>query len=172
MLNASIAAAFVACAPAANWLISNWGTVCVPHGPCLIPVGFGLMAPSGVLLIGLALVLRDEMHERLGRWWTLAAMILGGALGFAVAPASVATASAIAFVLAEMLDWAIYSRLRAQGRHWAVLGSGAAGALADSVLFSVIAFGSAKWAPGLWLAKIYASMAWSLWLATGKGRPA
>jgi len=40
--------------PTANWLIGNVGTVCIPDGPCLIPVGFGLMAPSGVLMIGVA----------------------------------------------------------------------------------------------------------------------
>ena len=47
---------FGLCIPAANWLIGNAGTVCVPNGPCLIPVAPGLMAPSGVLMIGLALV--------------------------------------------------------------------------------------------------------------------
>ena len=34
--------------PAANWMIGHVGTVCAPHGPCLIPVAPGLMAPSGV----------------------------------------------------------------------------------------------------------------------------
>ncbi len=28
---------FVATIPAANWLIGNLGTTCVPNGPCLIP---------------------------------------------------------------------------------------------------------------------------------------
>ena len=37
--------------PAANWMIGNVGTVCVPKGPCLIPVAPGLMAPSGVAMI-------------------------------------------------------------------------------------------------------------------------
>ena len=37
-------AAFVATVPAANWLIGNVGTTCVPNGPCLLPVGFGLSA--------------------------------------------------------------------------------------------------------------------------------
>ncbi|MBN4747477.1 VUT family protein, partial [Pandoraea nosoerga] len=50
---------FIATIPLANWLIGNVGTTCVPGGPCIIPVGFGLMAPSGVLMVGLALVLRD-----------------------------------------------------------------------------------------------------------------
>ena len=42
--------------PAANWLIGNVGTKCVPNGPCLIPVApGGLVAPSGVTMIGIAL---------------------------------------------------------------------------------------------------------------------
>ena len=59
-------AVFILTIPAANWLISNIGTVCVPNGPCLVPVAPGLMAPSGVLMIGLALVMRDAVHEHLG----------------------------------------------------------------------------------------------------------
>ena len=39
--------------------LGNVGTVCVPNGPCLIPVAPGLMAPSGVLLIGAA----DEIER-------------------------------------------------------------------------------------------------------------
>ena len=37
-------------------MIGHVGTVCVPNGPCLIPVAPGVMAPSGVLMIGAALV--------------------------------------------------------------------------------------------------------------------
>ena len=44
--------------PAANWLIGHVGTACVtPQGPCVVPVAPGLMAPSGVMLVGVALVL-------------------------------------------------------------------------------------------------------------------
>jgi type IV secretory pathway TrbD component len=46
-----------------------------------------------------------------------------------------------------------------------VLLSGLAGAVVDSVLFSWLAFGVVKWAPGLILAKLYASAAYALWLA-------
>ena len=52
--------------PTANWLIGHAGTVCVPNGPCLVPVAPGLMAPSGVLMIGIALVLRVLVQRRLG----------------------------------------------------------------------------------------------------------
>src|SRR5262245_824967 len=52
--------------PAANWMIGHVGTVCVPNGPCLVPVAPGIMAPSGVLMVGAALVLRDLVQRRLG----------------------------------------------------------------------------------------------------------
>ena len=61
--------AFGATIPLANWMIGAVGLVCVPQGPCLIPVAPGIMAPSGVLLIGLALVLRDLVQRRLGATW-------------------------------------------------------------------------------------------------------
>ena len=34
------------CIPAANWLIGHAGTVCVPNGPCLIPVAPGVDGAS------------------------------------------------------------------------------------------------------------------------------
>ncbi|OZA72172.1 MAG: beta-carotene 15,15'-monooxygenase, partial [Caulobacter sp. 39-67-4] len=43
--------------PAANWMIGHVGTVCVANGPCVLPVAPGILAPSGVLMIGAALVL-------------------------------------------------------------------------------------------------------------------
>ena len=52
--------------PAANWMIGHVGTVCVPNSACLIPVAPGLMAPSGVVMIGAALVLHDLVQRRLG----------------------------------------------------------------------------------------------------------
>ena len=62
--------------PAANWMIGNVGTVCVPEGPCLIPVAPGVMAPSGVVMIGLALVLRDLVQRRLGLRWVTGAIVV------------------------------------------------------------------------------------------------
>ncbi len=63
------------CIPVANWLILHVGTVCPPNGPCLIPVApGGILAPSGVLMAGLALVLRDLVQRRLGVRYGLAAI--------------------------------------------------------------------------------------------------
>ena len=149
-------AAFTLCVPAANWMIGNVGQ-CVPGGPCLIPVGFGLMAPSGVLMIGLALVLRDAVHESLGPRFALAAIGIGCALSLLVAPPALAVASTAAFGFSELANHAVYSRLRASGRWLAVAASGVVGAFLDSLLFVWIAFGSVDLAVGTTLAKIYAS---------------
>ena len=40
----------------ANWLILNVGMVRLPDGTHLVPVGFGLMAPSGSFAAGVTFV--------------------------------------------------------------------------------------------------------------------
>ncbi|MGB7692607.1 MAG: VUT family protein, partial [Pseudolabrys sp.] len=74
--------------PAANWMIGHMGTVCVPNGPCLVPVAPGVMAPSGVLMVGAALVLRDLVQRRLGVEFGIGAIIAGAALSAGLAPRS------------------------------------------------------------------------------------
>src|SRR5262245_3793865 len=71
--------------PAANWLISNVGTTCVPNGPCLVPVAPGIMAPSGVLMIGAALGLRDLVQRRHGAFTSVGCIVAGAALSFVIA---------------------------------------------------------------------------------------
>lgn len=152
-------AAFACTVPAANWMIGNVGTVCVPDGPCLIPVAPGLMAPSGVLLVGLALVLRDLVHERAGATAAALAVVAGAALSFATADPRVAVASAVAYLLAETVDFAVYTPLRRRGLALAVAASGVVGAFADSAVFTRLAFGSFEFSAGNTLGKLYASAA-------------
>lgn len=156
--------AFAATIPAANWLIGNVGTVCVPQGPCLIPVGFGLMAPSGVLMIGLALVLRDWLHETGGRSLALAAIFVGATLSWFVAIPALAAASAAAFLLSELSDFAVYAPLRERHRPAAVMASGIVGAAVDSAVFLWLAFGSLDFLAGQVVGKLYASAAVALLL--------
>lgn len=158
-----LAAAFLACIPAANWLIGNVGTTCIPSGPCLIPVAPGLMAPSGVLLIGAGLALRDALHERMPRWAVATLIAAGAGLSLAFSPPALALASAVAFLLSELADFAVYDRLRRRAMWLAVAASGLVGAVLDSALFSLLAFGTVQWAPGLILAKCYASAAFAAW---------
>lgn len=158
--------AFLATIPAANWLIGNVGAYCVPSGPCLIPVAPGLMAPSGVLMIGLALVLRDAVQQMLGLRWAVAAIVCGVILSAAVAPPALVLASATAFLIAESLDLAVYTPLRRRSLALAVLASGAVGAVADSAAFLFIAFGSLDYLAGqvvgkLWMTLIVAALLWA-----------
>src|SRR5215813_1505918 len=97
--------------PAANWLIGHAGTVCAPSGPCLIPVAPGLMAPSGVIMIGIALVLRDLVQRRLGVGVAVVAINVGAALSAMIAPASLVIASTVAFLMSELADLAVYTPL-------------------------------------------------------------
>ncbi len=153
--------AFIACIPMANWMIGHWGTVCVPHGPCLVPVfpwgpeGRPLMAPSGVLMIGLALVLRDLVQRRLGRGTALLSIVAGAALSGAVAPPALVFASAGAFLLSELADFAVYTPLQRRGLVVAVLASSVVGLIADSLLFLWLAFGSLEFLEGQILGKLW-----------------
>jgi uncharacterized PurR-regulated membrane protein YhhQ (DUF165 family) len=154
--------AFMGCIPAANWMIGNIGTACAsPHGPCLVPVapwgpgGHPLMAPSGVLMIGLALVLRDLVQRRLGRAVGLAAIVAGAALSGAVAPPPLVYASATAFLLSELADFAVYTPLQERGLVLAVLASSVVGLIVDSVLFLWLAFGSLDFLAGQILGKLW-----------------
>lgn len=150
-------AAYLATIPGANWMIGNVGQC--QMGVCVIPVGFGLYAPSGVLLVGLALVLRDVIHERVGTRAALWAIMAGSLISLALAPPQLAAASLLAFGLAELADLAVYAPLR-QRRLWlAVLLSGLAGAAVDSAVFLLVAFGSLNFLLGLIVGKLWASVA-------------
>jgi uncharacterized PurR-regulated membrane protein YhhQ (DUF165 family) len=135
-------AAFCLTIPAANWMIGHAGTVCVPNGPCLVPVAPGLMAPSGVLMIGVALVLRDLVQRRLGVEFGVAAVIAGACLSAAVAPPSLVIASAVAFLLSEGADLAVYTPLARRRLVLAVFASSVVGLVIDSIVFLWLAFGS------------------------------
>jgi len=154
---------FLLCIPAANLLIQHVGTTCITNGPCLIPIAPGLMAPSGVLLIGLALALRDALQQHASSRVVFGCIVGGGLLSLLFSPPALAIASALAFLLSELADWAVYSRLRQRGLHAAILLSGLVGAVLDSLLFGLLAFGTIKWSAGLVLAKLYASAAFAAW---------
>lgn len=153
------ALAYLSTVVGANWAINHLGTAPLgPGAPHTIHVGFGLTAPSGVLFVAAALILRDLVQYLTGvkrGKQTLALMtplILAGAgLSFAIANPKVALASAVAFMLSELVDYGLFTwtapepgTASATPRRWsaAVLAGGAAGAVADSLIFLSIAFGS------------------------------
>lgn len=140
--------AFTACVPAANWLIQNVGTFCVPNGPCLIPVAPGLTAPSGVLLVGIALVLRDLVQRRLGLNWAFAAIAAGGLLSALFAPPALVMASVAAFLLSEIADLLVFTPLQRRGLVVAAVASSLVGLVVDSIVFLWLAFGGLQFLAG------------------------
>lgn len=133
MIGAAALIGFILTIPAANWLILNVG---------LVPVGFGLAAPSGVFLAGLAFVLRDVVQERFGPYLAVAAIFVGAIFSAFLAPPALVIASAGAFLLSEMADLMVYTPLRKRGFLVAVVASSLVGLVIDSALFLWLAFGS------------------------------
>ncbi len=148
-------AAFALCIPAANWLIGHWGAVCPPNAPCLILVAPGIMAPSGVPMIGLALVLRDLVQRRLGARWAIGAILAGAALSALLAPPALVLASGVAFLLSELADFAVYTPLQRRRLVLAVVASGLVGLVIDSLLFLQLAFGSLEFLSGQVIGKAW-----------------
>jgi len=141
-------AAYIAVIFLANWAIQTF------H---LVPVGFGLMAPAGVYFAGLAFTLRDLVQERLGRNWTVGAILAGAALSYAIEP-KFALASGVAFLVSELLDFAVYTPLRKRNWMLAVTLSNLAGLVADSALFLWLAFDSLDFLAGQVVGKLWMTM--------------
>src|SRR6476660_8386167 len=141
--------------PAANWLIGHVGTVCVPNGPCLVPVAPGIMAPSGVLMVGAALVLRDLVQRRLGIEFGIGAIVAGAAISAGLAPPSLVVASAAAFLLSEFADFAVYTPLARRRLVAAVVASSVVGLVVDSIVFLWLAFGSLEFLIGQIIGKLW-----------------
>ena len=149
-------ALFLGLIPLANWMVGHVGTVCIAHGPCLIPVAPGILAPSGVITIGAALVLRDVVQRCLGLRWGFAAVFAGCALSALVAPPALVIASAAAFLLSELADFAVYTPLQQRQLMLAVIASAGIGLVIDSVVFLTLAFGSLRFLEGQIIGKLWA----------------
>lgn len=157
-----IAVAYVATIVAANWAVTEFGA---------IPVGFGLLAPAGVLFAGLAFTLRDLLHEAAGWAWTVTAIAAGTVLSFAVTGAGLAVAAGSAFLLSELSDLAVYAPLRRHGRWLAAVAlSNTVGLVVDSVLFLWLAFGSFTFLPGQIVGKAWMTLAAVVVLAVIRAR--
>lgn len=140
---------------AANWLIGHAGPIVLPSGAHLVPVGFGLAAPSGVYAAGVTFVARDVVQRTAGRRWALGAIAAGTVLSIAVNP-RFAIASGTSFLFSELADFAVYTPLQRRRFVLAVVASGIVGGIVDSVLFLGLAgipLGAAL--PGLVLGKVW-----------------
>ena len=123
---------YVAAIPATNWLFAYVGVQPIP--------GTDQVWHPLAILVGFWLVLRDFAHRELGDRWIMAPIVAGMALSYALSNPRIATASAIAFLVSELVDYAVY-RWTKRPLATRILLSSAASVPVDSVLFYVIAFG-------------------------------
>jgi uncharacterized PurR-regulated membrane protein YhhQ (DUF165 family) len=132
---------------------SNWAST---HWPAL-RVGL-LVVPAGTLWAGATFTLRDLLHDALGARGVAVAIAVGAGLSWLLASAHIAVASVVAFAVSELIDSAIYARLRTRSRLRAMVGSNVAGLVVDSVLFVPLAFGSFAAVPGQIIGKTAATI--------------
>jgi uncharacterized PurR-regulated membrane protein YhhQ (DUF165 family) len=159
LLAAATLAAYVGTIVAANWAIQRYG---------LVPVGLGLLAPAGVYFAGLGFTLRDLGQDLAGRWAVAAAIVVGAAASWLVATPQLALASAAAFGLSEMADFAVYTPLRKRGWLTAVVASNIVGLVVDSLLFLRLAFGSLDFLAGQVVGKAWMTTLAVALLAAGR----
>src|ERR1051326_7184613 len=121
---------------------------------------FGLSIPAANWLIGVALVLRDLVQRRLGLAVSALAVLAGAAFSALLAPPALVIASAVAFLLSEFADLAVYTPLARRRLVAAVAASSLVGLVVDSMVFLWLAFGSLEFLPGQIIGK-----AWMVLLA-------
>jgi uncharacterized PurR-regulated membrane protein YhhQ (DUF165 family) len=118
-----------------------------------------------VLLIGVGLAARDAVQRSAGVCAALAAIALGVGLSYVINPA-IATASAAAFLLGELVDLCAYTPLAQRGHlPAAVAVSGVLGGLVDSFMFLQLAFGSTAYWQGQVIGKTNVALSCALLVA-------
>lgn len=146
-------ALYVAAIPFTNWLFDYVGVLPLPGTSYVFhPLAF---------LVGFWLVLRDFAHRELGDKWIFAPVVAGMALSYLTSSPRVATASALAFLVSELVDWAVF-KYSQRPLHQRILISSAASVPVDSILFSGIAFGLATINPVTFSVMLVAKMAGAL----------
>lgn len=133
----------------ANWAIVTFG---------IIPIGFGLQAPAGVLFVGASFLTRDWLQHSGGNRSVFLAIFIGTGLSAYLSP-NVAVASALGFLSSESLDFLVYSLIQRHGKPWtAVVFSNVCGSIVDSVVFLTLAFGSLTFLPGQVIGKLWITL--------------
>lgn len=146
---------------ASNWLITHVGIPTGPGGPHLTPVGFGLMAPSGVWAAAVSFPARDVAQRLGGQWLGIAAILVGAAISWKISAPQIALASGVTYLCSETADFAVYTPLQRQWFTPAVIASGCVAAVVDSVLFLHLAGlpAGVSAVAGLVLGKVWVQMA-------------
>jgi len=128
----ALLAIYVASVAIANWLTTRYG---------LVAVAPGLMATAGTFAVGGVIMTRDLLQDTLGRAAVLLAIAAGAGLSYGISSHRIALASGVTFLLAESLEFAVYTPLRRRvtwgtGRWSGVVAiANLTGIVADTLLF-------------------------------------
>ncbi len=107
----------------------NYAFTVVP----LVKLPDGTLWPPVALLVGFVFVARDFAQREVGHK-VLLAMLVGVAISYFMANPSVAIASAVAFLVGELVDWAVYTHTK-RPLSQRILLSSLLGAPVDSAIF-------------------------------------
>lgn len=134
-------AAYVGAIALANWLIAHGcpGATATAFHTYTLPVGFGLVAPAGTYAAALTFPARDVVQRAGGRLVGVVAIAAGAAMSWWLSSPSVALASGATFLVAESLDFAVFSPMQRRWFALAVLVSGLFGLTANAALFLYLA---------------------------------
>ena len=110
-------------------VLVNWAFTIIP--PMDLPGG--VKWPPVALLVGFVFVARDFAQREIGHR-VLLAMLVGVGLSYVMADPFVAVASAVAFLVSETVDWAVYTVTR-RPLSERILYSSLLGAPVDSAVF-------------------------------------
>ena len=131
------------------WLLAYTGSIVLAN-ICttqfgLVPIGFGLMVTAGTFAAGFALIARDAVQVSAGKVVVLLAIISGAAISAITSNPAIALASGIAFLVSELIDFAVFTPLKAKSLARAVVISSVVSAPVDTVLFLYLAGFGVTW---------------------------
>jgi uncharacterized PurR-regulated membrane protein YhhQ (DUF165 family) len=111
----------------------------------LVPICFGLMVTAGTFAAGFALIARDAVQVKSGKAIVLIAIVFGAAISAITSNPSIAIASGIAFLVSELVDFAVFTPLKPKSLAGAVVTSSVISAPVDTVLFLHLAGFGVTW---------------------------
>ena len=127
ILNYKYSFGYIAAIFIANFGFTYLPMIALPGGEMLAPMSF---------LVGFIFVLRDFSQREIGHR-VLAAMAVGGLLSYFMADPFVAYASVVAFIISELVDWAVYTFTKRPLKQ-RILFSSAVGTPIDSAVFMLL----------------------------------
>lgn len=111
----------------------------------LVPIGFGLLVTAGTFAAGFALIARDAVQVKSGKAIVLLAIVIGAGISALTSNPAIAIASGIAFLISELVDFAVFTPLKGRNLAGAVVASSVISAPVDTVLFLHLAGFGVTW---------------------------